>query len=84
MSNQLEPLADPGVPVATVRRADIDPIAAKRAERQVALLFSLSGLGTLLFIYSFFFIKDNVLTIKNDRILKIKYLFLKIVALNSK
>ena len=60
MSNQLEPLADPGVPVATVRRADIDPIAAKRAERQVALLFSLSGLGTLLFIYSFFFIKDNV------------------------
>ena len=60
MSNQLEPLADPGVPAATVRRADIDPIAAKRAERQVALLFSLSGLGTLLFIYSFFFIKDNV------------------------
>ena len=60
MSNQLEPLADPGVPAATVRRADIDPIAAKRAERQVALLFSLSGLGTLLFIYSFFFIKDYV------------------------
>ena len=60
MSNQLEPLADPGVPAATVRRADIDPIAAKRAERQVALLFSLSGLGTVLFIYSFFFIKDNV------------------------
>ena len=60
MSNQLEPLADPGVPAATVRRADIDPIAAKRAERQVALLFSLSALGTLLFIYSFFFIKDNV------------------------
>ena len=60
MSNQLEPLADPGVPAATVRRADIDPIAAKRAERQVALLFSLSGLGTLLFIYTFFFIKDNV------------------------
>ncbi len=60
MSNQLEPLADPGVPAATARRADIDPIAAKRAERQVALLFSLSALGTLLFIYSFFFIKDNV------------------------
>jgi ubiquinol-cytochrome c reductase iron-sulfur subunit len=54
MSNQLEPLADPGVPVATVRRADIDPIAAKRAERQVALLFSLSALGTLLlFTHSF-------------------------------
>jgi ubiquinol-cytochrome c reductase iron-sulfur subunit len=60
MSKELEPLADPGLPEHIHRKADIDPIAAKRAERQVAILFSLSGLGTLLFIYSFFFIKEDV------------------------
>jgi len=60
MSKDLEPLADPGLPEHIHRKADIDPIAAKRAERQVAILFSLSGLGTLLFIYSFFFIKEDV------------------------
>ena len=60
MSKELEPLADPGLPEHVHRKADIDPIAAKRAERQVAVLFALSGAGTLLFIYSFFFIKDDV------------------------
>jgi len=60
MSKELEPLADPGLPEHVHRKADIDPIAAKRAEQQVAILFSLSGLGTLLFIYSFFFIKEDV------------------------
>jgi len=60
MSKELEPLADPGLPEHIHRKADIDPIAAKRAEQQVAILFSLSGLGTLLFIYSFFFIKEDV------------------------
>ena len=59
MSNELEPLADPGLPEHIHRKADIDPIAAKRAERQVAVLFSLSALGTLLFIYSFFFIAED-------------------------
>jgi len=54
MSKELEPLADPGLPEHIHRKADIDPIAAKRAERQVAVLFSLSAVGTLLFIYSFF------------------------------
>ena len=51
MSKELEPLADPGLPEHVHRKADTDPIAAKRAERQVAVLFSLSGAGTLLFIY---------------------------------
>ena len=60
MSKELEPLADPGLPEHIHRKADIDPIAAKRAERQVAVLFSLSAVGTLLFIYSFFFIKDDL------------------------
>ena len=60
MSKELEPLSDPGLPEHVHRKADIDPIAAKRAERQVAVLFALSGAGTLLFIYSFFFIKDDV------------------------
>ena len=59
MSNELEPLADPGLPEHIHRKADTDPIAAKRAERQVAVLFSLSAFGTLLFIYSFFFVKED-------------------------
>jgi len=59
MSKELEPLADPGLPEHIHRKADIDPIAAKRAERQVAVLFSLSAFGTLLFIYSFFFVKED-------------------------
>lgn len=60
MSKELEPLADPGLPEHIHRKADIDPIAAKRAERQVAVLFSLSAIGTILFIYSFFFVKEDV------------------------
>ena len=60
MSKELEPLSDPGLPEHVHRKADIDPIAAKRAEQQVAILFSLSALGTLLFIYSFFFVKEDV------------------------
>jgi len=59
MSKELEPLADPGLPEHIHRKADIDPIAAKRAERQVAVLFSLSAFGTILFIYSFFFVKED-------------------------
>ena len=60
MSKELEPLSDPGLPEHVHRRADTDPIAAKRAEQQVAILFSLSALGTVLFIYSFFFVKEDV------------------------
>lgn len=60
MSKELEPLADPGLPEHIHRKADIDPLAAKRAERQVAVLFSLSAVGTLLFIYSFFFVSEDL------------------------
>ena len=53
MSTELEPLSDPGLPEHVHRKTDVDPLAAKKAERQVAILFSLSALGTVLFIYSY-------------------------------
>jgi ubiquinol-cytochrome c reductase iron-sulfur subunit len=49
--------ADPGLPAHTYRRSDIDPAAAKRREREVAALFGLSTLGTLLFIVAYFAVK---------------------------
>ncbi|WP_372699244.1 Rieske 2Fe-2S domain-containing protein [Arthrobacter sp. JSM 101049] len=45
---------DPGLPPHRPRLADVDPRAAKRAERQVTLLFVLSVLGTLLFFVAYF------------------------------
>ena len=60
MANELAPLSDPGLPKHVHRKADSDPIAEKRAEQQVAILFALSGLGTVLFIYSYIFIKTDL------------------------
>ncbi|NBR93264.1 MAG: Rieske (2Fe-2S) protein [Actinobacteria bacterium] len=60
MSNEIEPLTDPGLPHHVHRKADTDPKAEKRAERQVSILFLLSTLGTLLFIYSFIFIPTDI------------------------
>jgi ubiquinol-cytochrome c reductase iron-sulfur subunit len=51
--------ADPGLPPHAYRRSDIDPKAAKRREIEVATLFGLSTLGTLLFIVAFFAIKPS-------------------------
>ncbi|MFB9370578.1 cytochrome bc1 complex Rieske iron-sulfur subunit [Kitasatospora sp. NPDC001664] len=48
-----DPFADPGLPAHEPRRTDIDERAAKRAERQVAMLFILSMLSTIGFIASF-------------------------------
>jgi ubiquinol-cytochrome c reductase iron-sulfur subunit len=59
MSNELEPIRDPGLPAHQHRKADSDPIAAQRAERQVAILFLLSALGTVLLIFSYIFIKSD-------------------------
>lgn len=56
MSNELAPLSDPGLPAHVHRKADTDPVAEKRAEQQVAVLFGISAFGTLLFIYSYLFI----------------------------
>lgn len=49
----IQPVQDPGLPTHVHRKADADPVAAKRAERQVAILFLISALGTLLFIYAY-------------------------------
>ena len=45
--------AAPGVPVHPPRKADTDPKAAKRAERQVAACFILSAVFTVLFVVAF-------------------------------
>ena len=60
MSNEIEAIKDPGLPAHVHRKADTDPKAAKRAERQVATMFLGSALGTLLLIFSFFFIPEDV------------------------
>ena len=59
MDNEIELIKDPGLPAHVHRSMDIDPKAALRAERQVAILFTLSAMGTLLLIFSFFFIGDE-------------------------
>jgi ubiquinol-cytochrome c reductase iron-sulfur subunit len=59
MPNEIEPLKDPGLPAHVHRRADTDPKAAQRAERQVAILFLLSAAGTVLLIASYLFIPED-------------------------
>lgn len=59
MSKELQTIQDPGVPAHKLRQTDIDPKAADRAERQVAILFLLSAASTVLFIYSYFFISTD-------------------------
>ncbi len=49
-----EPLADPGLPAHQPRPTDVDPAAAKRAERQVAALFGLSSFFALAFCVAYF------------------------------
>ncbi|PKQ25759.1 MAG: ubiquinol-cytochrome C reductase [Actinobacteria bacterium HGW-Actinobacteria-4] len=50
-----EAFQDPGVPTEhRPRRADVDERAAKRAERQVAALFGMSALGTVIALVSYF------------------------------
>jgi ubiquinol-cytochrome c reductase iron-sulfur subunit len=56
---EVEPLSDPGLPAHVHRRADHDPVAEKRAERQVAILFVVSALSTVAFIASFVGIKSD-------------------------
>ena len=51
--------ANPGLPAHVYRRSDVDPKAAQRREREVAALFGLSTLGTVLFIVAYFAIKPS-------------------------
>lgn len=57
-----DPLPDPGLPAHEPRPTDVDEAAEKRAERQVATLFGLSAVFTLLFCVSYFYfeIGENV------------------------
>ncbi|WP_328678697.1 Rieske (2Fe-2S) protein [Streptomyces sp. NBC_00322] len=48
-----DPFADPGLPAHKPRVQDIDERAAKRSERTVAFLFTLSMLATIAFIASY-------------------------------
>jgi ubiquinol-cytochrome c reductase iron-sulfur subunit len=59
MSSEIESIKDPGLPAHVHRQADIDPAAANRAERQVATLFWISVLGTILLIVSYVFIPQD-------------------------
>jgi ubiquinol-cytochrome c reductase iron-sulfur subunit len=49
-----ERFENPGLPPHRHRRADSDPDAAKRAERQVAVLFGISVLGTIAALWAYF------------------------------
>ena len=59
MSNEIELIKDPGLPAHQHRRSDTDEKYAIIAERQVAILFLISVAGTLLLIYSYFFIDTD-------------------------
>jgi ubiquinol-cytochrome c reductase iron-sulfur subunit len=66
-----ERFENPDVPHHPARRADLDPAAARRAERQVAFLFGLSGLGTILLLVAFYAVQlDESLPFPdyNDRV----------------
>jgi len=49
-----EPIANPGLPAHVWRPTDVDPAQEKRAERQVAALFGLSSVFTVLFVVAYF------------------------------
>jgi ubiquinol-cytochrome c reductase iron-sulfur subunit len=55
----VERFENPGLPEHRHRMADTDPRAAKRAERQVAALFAISAIGTLLVIVSYVAVQVN-------------------------
>jgi len=51
---EADPIADPGVESHLPRPTDVDPAAERRAERQVAMLFGLSAVFTVLCCVSYF------------------------------
>jgi ubiquinol-cytochrome c reductase iron-sulfur subunit len=54
--------ANPGLPEHHWRPTDVDPKAEKRAERQVATLFGLSAICTVLFVVAYFSVdKDDTI-----------------------
>ena len=59
MSNEVTRFQDPGLPEHAHRKSDHDAIAANRAERQVAILFLLSAVGTIGTIASYILIDSK-------------------------
>jgi ubiquinol-cytochrome c reductase iron-sulfur subunit len=57
--NGLNPLADPGLPAHRPRPTDVDPAAAKRAERQVATMFVVSALASIAFVAAYVVIPQD-------------------------
>ena len=51
---EADPIANPGLPPHVWRPTDVDPKAEKRAERQIAFMFTLSAICTVLFIVGYF------------------------------
>ncbi|BCT76280.1 ubiquinol-cytochrome c reductase [Sinomonas cyclohexanicum] len=72
-AGQREKFADPGLPPHRLRLADTDPRAAKRAERQVTILFIISVIGTVVFLVSYFAIdldrESTIATVRLQNIL---------------
>lgn len=62
---------NPGLPDHRERLADADPVAAKRAERQVAVLFGLSAVGTIGFLLAYFLVPpgQSVASIRTSNLL---------------
>lgn len=60
VSKEIEVVGDSEVPAHVLRAADTNPRSEKRAEQQVAILFGLSGIGSLLLIYSYVFVADDM------------------------
>lgn len=63
---EVDKFQDPGLPPHRLRLADTNPKAAKRAERQVAWLFIISIVGTLLFFVGYFGVRldDTIATLR--------------------
>ena len=59
MANDLNPIQDPGLPEHKHREADHDEKVAKRFERQIAILFSLSALSTVVTVGTFIFMPQD-------------------------
>ena len=57
-----ERFANPGLPPHVHRSADLDEKAARRAERQVAALFSISIVATVVFLVAYFAIDQKTST----------------------
>lgn len=54
-----EPIPNPGLPAHLPRPTDVDPVAERRAERQVAMLFGLSALFALATCVAYFTVGHN-------------------------